>query len=95
MAELMVRVEAESFDAWLATHYDHVADRKAHGMADGPVYRDIDDPNAALFHIHVEDMERAMEWFRSETFRRATKRATVTRRELYTAELKPPGPASA
>ena len=46
-------------------------------MTDGPVYRDIDNPNAALFHIHVENLDRAMQWFRTDTFKEATKRATV------------------
>ena len=88
MPELMVRVEADDFDSWLKVHYEHVEDRKGYGMTDGPVYRDIDDSNAALFHIHVEDVPRAMEWFGTDTFRQATKRATVTGRQLYLAEKK-------
>ena len=74
---IMIRVEAEDYDAWLKTHYDHVEDRHSYGMTDGPVYRDIDNPNAALFHIHVESLDRAMQWFRTDTFKEATKQATV------------------
>ena len=84
MPDIMVRIEAEDYDAWLKTHYDHVDDRRSYGMTDGPVYRD--NPNAALFHIHVEDLDRAMQWFRTDTFRAATQRATVQRRDFYLAE---------
>ena len=74
MTDIMIRVEAEDYDAWLKTHYDHVEDRHSYGMTDGPVYRDIDNPNAALFHIHVENLDRAMQWFRTDTFKDATNR---------------------
>ena len=37
---IMIRVESEDYDAWLETHYDHVADRHSYGMTDGPVYRE-------------------------------------------------------
>jgi heme-degrading monooxygenase HmoA len=93
MPDIMVRVEAEDYEAWLRTHYEHVDDRRSYGMTDGPVYRDVDDPNAALFHIYVDDLERAMEWFRTDTFREATKRATVLHRDLYLAEKQQRAPA--
>lgn len=93
MQDVMIRIEAEDYDAWLKTHYEHVGDRRAHGIEDGPVYRDVDDPNAALFHIRVEDMARAMEWFGSDTFKAASKRATVTGREFYLAERRERSPA--
>ena len=35
---IMIRVEAEDYDAWLKTHHDHVEDRHSYGMTDGPVY---------------------------------------------------------
>ena len=74
------------------THYDHVEDRHSYGMTDKPVYRDIDNPNAALFHIHVENLDRAMQWFRTDTFKEATKRATVVGRDFYLAEKQQPRP---
>ena len=89
---IMIRVEAEDYDAWLKTHYDHVEDRHSYGMTDGPVYRDIDNSNAALFHIHVENLDRAMQWFRTDTFKEATKRATVVGRDFYLAEKQQPRP---
>jgi hypothetical protein len=36
MTDIMIRVEAEDYDAWLKTHYDHVEDRHSYGMTDGP-----------------------------------------------------------
>ena len=92
MTDIMIRVEAEDYDAWLKTHYDHVEDRHSYGMTDGPVYRDIDNSNAALFHIHVENLDRAMQWFRTDTFKEATKRATVVGRDFYLAEKQQPRP---
>jgi|SRR5688500_9440175 heme-degrading monooxygenase HmoA len=93
MQDILIRIETQDYEAWLATHYDHVEDRRAHGIADGPVYRDIDDTNAALFHIRVESMDRAMEWFGSEKFREASKRAKVTGREFYLAKKRAPAGA--
>jgi hypothetical protein len=69
MPDIMIRVEAEDYDAWLKTHYDHVEDRHSYGMTDGPVYRDIDNPNAALFHIHVENLPALAAQPRSTTAR--------------------------
>ena len=92
MTDIMIRVEAEDYDAWLKTHYDHVEDRHSYGMTDGPVYRDIDNSNSALFHIHVENLDRAMQWFRTDTFKEATKRATVVGRDFYLAEKQQPRP---
>jgi heme-degrading monooxygenase HmoA len=88
--EILVRIEMEDFEKWLAVHYEHEEDRRVHGMVDGPVYRDIGNPNAALFHIHAEDMDRAISWFRSDKFREATQRATVTGREFYIGERRHP-----
>jgi hypothetical protein len=86
MQHIMIRVETQDYEAWLRVHYQHEADRRAYGMTDGPVYRDITDPNAALFHIHAADLDRALAWFSSPTFRDATQRATVTGREFYLAQ---------
>jgi hypothetical protein len=39
-----------------------------------------------LVHIMFEDLDRAMQWFASDTFKEATKHSTVTRREHYLAQ---------
>ena len=48
--------------------------------------RDLDDPGAALFHISVADTDTAMGWFRSDTFKEATRLAKVTGRRFYLAQ---------
>src|SRR5690348_15713552 len=67
-------------------HYRHAANRARYGITDGPAYRDLDDPGAALFHLHVADMDTAMGWFRSDTFKEATRLAKVTGRRFYLAQ---------
>jgi hypothetical protein len=86
MQDILIRIETEDFAAWEAQHYAHAGDRARYGIQDGPAYRDIEDPNAALFHIRVEDMDRAMAWFRSDTFKEATKLAKVKGRTFYLAQ---------
>jgi hypothetical protein len=66
-------------------HYLHAASRARYGITDGPAYRDLQDSGAALFHISVQDMDTAMGWFRSDTFKEATKLAKVTGRRFYLA----------
>ncbi len=61
MQHIMIRIVAEDYDAWLKVHYECGETRRTYGITDGPVYRDIDNPNAALFHIMVESLPRAME----------------------------------
>ncbi len=82
----MVRVEMRDYEAWLAAHKETAPDRRSYGMEDGPIYRDIDTPNAALVHIRAVDLKRAMEWPQSERFRSAAERATLTRSNVYVAE---------
>ena len=70
----------------MKVHYGFVEIRRSCGINDGPVYRDVDNPNAALFHARVESMPRAMEWFGSQRLKDATAKAGVTGREIYLAE---------
>jgi heme-degrading monooxygenase HmoA len=86
MPHIMARVEVGDFDTWLETHLSNSKKREAYGMVDGPIYRDIENPNAVLVHTIVEDMGRAGEWFQSDTFKEASKRSTAFRRDFYLAE---------
>ena len=63
-----------------------VLPRTTFGITDGPAYQDIDNPNAALFHIKTDDMDRAMQWFKSDTFKNASQLAKVTGRAFYLAQ---------
>jgi hypothetical protein len=89
MQDIMIRIETEDFEAWKAQHYLHANNRSKYGITDGPAYRDLDSPNGALFHITVDDMDTAMQWFQSDTFKEATKLAQVTGRTFYLAQPKP------
>jgi len=88
MQDIMIRIETEDFAAWEEQHYAHAANRAGYGIHDGPAYRDLESPNAALFHIQVEDLDRAMGWFASDAFRNATRLAKVTGRTFYLAQPK-------
>ncbi len=88
MQDIMIRIETEDFEAWKAQHYLHADNRSKYGITDGPAYRDLDSPNGALFHITVDDMDTAMQWFQSDTFKEATKLAKVTGRTFYLAQPK-------
>jgi hypothetical protein len=84
--DIMIRIETDDFEAWKEQHYLHAQNRLSYGITDGPAYQDMDNPNAALFHIKTEDMDRAMEWFKSETFKEASRLAKVTGRAFYLAQ---------
>jgi hypothetical protein len=85
MQDIMIRIQTDDFEAWKEQHYLHAASRARYGITDGPAYRDLQDPGAALFHISVQDMDTAMGWFRSDTFKEATRLAKVTGRSFYLA----------
>ena len=91
MRDLFVRIQAEDYDAWLRVHSELAPYRREYGIEDGPLYRGIDDPETAIFHARVQDVDRAMEWFRSDTLREASPRATVTGRTYFLAEPHDPG----
>ena len=86
MQDIMIRIETDDFEAWKAQHYLHAQNRLSYGIIDGPSYQDMDNPNAALFHIKTDDMDRAMEWFKSDTFKEATRLAKVTGRTFFLAK---------
>jgi hypothetical protein len=85
MQDIMIRIQTDDFEAWKERHYLHAANRARCGITDGPAYRGLQDPGAALCHISVPGMDTAMGWFRSDTFKEATKLAKVTGRSFYLA----------
>jgi len=87
MLEMMARVEVEDFETWLSNHRSQSGKRADYGMKDGPIYRDIDDANAAFVHLHVQDLAKAREWFQTEEFARSTRSAGVVRREFFITEI--------
>lgn len=85
MHDILIRIETADFEAWKVQHDAHVDNRVRYGITDCEVYRDLDNPNAALFHITMDDLDRGMKWFESDTFRQATELAKVTGRTFYSA----------
>jgi hypothetical protein len=61
-------------------HLQKVGSGRAADSDDGPAYQDLENPNATLLHIHVDDLDTAMLWFKSDTFWEAAKLAKVTGR---------------
>ena len=83
---IIIHVEAEEFDTWFEAHDGQQEARKAYGISDGPFYRDAKNPNRALVHLNVEDMDRAVSWFKSDEFRGAVAEAGNVSRTIWTAQ---------
>ncbi|MEZ4703442.1 MAG: hypothetical protein R2834_24140 [Rhodothermales bacterium] len=80
---IIIRVIPEDFDSWRKEHDDARDARLAYGITDGPFYRDERDTHVALVHLNVENLDRAMEWFKSDAFREGVKRAGGVQREIW------------
>ncbi|HLB63536.1 MAG TPA: hypothetical protein VJJ46_01740 [Anaerolineales bacterium] len=80
-------MEAKGYDRWLSQHSSHEGARRAHGITDGPFYRDRDNPQAALVHRNVEGVDRAMKSLRSEAFRDAARLAVNVRLEVWSSQI--------
>jgi hypothetical protein len=83
---IIIRVEPEDFEIWRREHDGQRDARLAYGITDGPVYYDERNPQVVLVHLNVEDLDRAMTWFKSDAFRAAAQRAGNVRREIWLAE---------
>ena len=83
---LLLRVTPVEFNSWLTAHRAASRARRDYGITDGPLYRDIDDPNVALVHLDVEDVNTAVAWFGSDAFRAASEGIVVQQRRLWVAE---------
>jgi len=89
---ILIRVTPEKFDQWFTEHNSCQTARLDYGITDGPVYRDQSNPNIALIHLNVEDMERARGWFQDPRFKAAVERAGNVKREVWIASEKPTAP---
>lgn len=81
----MARVEVDDFETWLSVHRTNAQNRRKFGIVDGPIYRDIDKPNAILVHTWTEDPSGAAQWFQTEAFKEASIASGARRRIFYTA----------
>ena len=86
MQHIIIWLRTDDYDRWQKIHDSFVEERKGFGITEDHVYRDVRDPNAALVHLVVEDLPRAMEWFQTDKFKTGTIAAKVTGRAFYVAE---------
>lgn len=88
---IMIRVRAENYESWFREHSGQETARRDYGITDGPFYRDAQDPSSALVHLDVENLEKAMTWFKSDAFQAAAKRVVgAVQREIWIAQRKTP-----
>jgi len=85
---ILIRVVPENFSQWRTAHDECREARLDYGMTDGPVYRDETDPNTVLIHLNVQNMEKAMGWFKDERFKAAIQRAGIVSREFFFTSTK-------
>lgn len=85
---ILIRVVPENFSQWRNAHDECRVARLDYGMTDGPVYRDETDPNTVLVHLNVENMDKAMGWFKDERFKAGVQRAGKVSREFMFATNK-------
>ncbi len=83
---IVIRVAPEDYDRWFQAHSSQEDARRPYGITDGPFYKDANDPNVALVVLNVENVDRAMGWFKSDAFKAANARAGGVERELWIAE---------
>lgn len=86
MQHIMIWLRTDDYDRWQEVHNGFAEKRKNFGITEDYVYRDVRDPSAALVHLVVEELPRAMEWFKTDEFRKGTAAAQVTDRAFYVAE---------
>jgi hypothetical protein len=84
MVHTMARVEVADFVTWLRVHRANAENRRSFGILDGPIYRDVDEPNAILVHTSTDDPVRAAQWFETPAFKESTRVSGVLRRTFYT-----------
>jgi hypothetical protein len=68
------RMESGGFRHLLQVHRANAENRRSFGIVDGgPIYQDIDEPNASLVHTWTEDPARAAQWFQTDVFKESTR----------------------
>ena len=82
----MIWLRTDDYDRWQGIHDSFVEERKEYGIVEDNVYRDVNDPSAALVHLVVDEAGRAMQWTQTPQFKNGTVAAKVTDRAIYSAE---------
>ncbi len=85
---ILIRVEPENFNQWRTAHDECRQARLDYGITDGPVYRDESNLETVMVHLDVEDMDKAMGWFKDERFKAAVERAGNVSRDFWISTLR-------
>lgn len=80
---IFIRVVVPDFGAWYREHVNQAKARATYGLMDGPIYRELDNPNAALVQLDTNDVPKALKWFKTVEFREACLSTQVQAREFY------------
>ena len=80
---IFIRVVVPDFGAWYREHVNQAKARATYGLRDGPIYRELDNPNAALVRLDTNDVPKALKWVKPSEFREACLRTQVQAREFY------------
>ena len=86
MEHIMIWLRTDDYDRWQGIHDSFVKERKEYGITEDHVYRDVNDPSAALVHLVVDEAGRAMQWTQTDQFKSGTVASKVTDRAIYSAE---------
>lgn len=87
MTELFIHVDVPNFDRWYATYTSRQDLRLSQGIHDVAVFRDIDNGTHHCIHLHVDNFDRAMQFYRSPNFQAVLAEAGVTNIEFYGGDL--------
>jgi quinol monooxygenase YgiN len=86
MQDLFIRTETRDYDTWHAVFTDPTPPtREEYGIHTVAVYRDAHDPNVALLHLRIEDMDRMQEYLSLPGFESTSEAAGVTDRTMWLA----------
>jgi hypothetical protein len=79
---IMIRVTPTDYDRWIAEHDGAKDHRLEYGLTDGPVYRDMSEPDTVLIQLETDDIDRARGWFADPRFKEGAMRAGKVQREI-------------
>jgi len=71
MVHIIAKLKVESYDKWKHVFDERKSLRKQAGSKEGTLYRDHDDPNKLVILFDWENMEKAKEFFISESLQKA------------------------
>ena len=90
MADLMVRVLTPDYETWLNAFVSAENGLVDAGIDQWTVYQDSWNGNNVMVHFIADDLDRAMAFFKSDTFKDINARSGATGRTFYVAQEQAP-----